>query len=284
MSAFYIAPTIAQKEGYMNEFTINLQLFAEEDTFSEGFEDTGSPMPEDDMTMETETVEDTKPIESVQEVTEVKTDIPKVKVKYNHEEKEFTHEEAVPLIQKGMNYDKTLEKLQGFEKSTALAYVEKLAKANNMTVDQIVEHWQQADEQAEIQALADKDNVPYEIAERLYKTEQKTNQIESRLNKEQQTKTEKDKEANDFKEFIANYPDVKPNEIPKEVWEYQTKTNKSLSDCMMWHENQTIKNELKLLKQNAENAKKAPVGSVTAHGSMEIQSTDPFEIGFNSVK
>jgi len=260
----------------MNEFKMDLQLFAEDegfdetpsnDSFEDDFGDTAQPQAEEIATEEVKV--ETPSTELKQEVTEQK-----FKLKHNHLEEEVDLPTITELAQKGKNYDKVYEKLQGLEKSPALAYVEKLAKANNMTVDQIVEHWQQADEQAEIQALADKDNVPYEIAERLYKTEQKTNQIESRLNKEQQTKAEKDKDADDFKEFITNYPDVKPNEIPKEVWEYQAKTNKSLSDCMMWHENQTIKNELKLLKQNAENAKKAPVGSVTAHGSNDIQDSD----------
>jgi hypothetical protein len=41
---------------------------------------------------------------------------------------------------------------------------------------------------------------------------------------------------------------------------------------------------LKIFKQNAANAKKAPIGSVSTHGSDATKSKDPFEMGFDSVK
>jgi hypothetical protein len=256
----------------MNEFKIDLQLFAGEDDFSDVvLDETATPTAEID-DISTEPIEEPT-IPKVGSTEPVQTE-PKFKIKYNHQEEEVDLPTITELAQKGKNYDKLQEKLQGLEKSPALAYVEKLAKANNMTVDQIVQHWQQADEQAEIQALAEKDNVPYEIAERLYRVEQKANQTETRLNTEQQTKAEQEKQQKEFNEFFENYPDVKADSVPKEVWERREKTGKSLSDAMAWHENQQLKSEIKLLKQNAENAKKAPVGSVTAHGSKEIEDSD----------
>lgn len=290
--AFYInSPTIAKGEKNMDNFKINLQLFGgneEEDYIlpddyqeEETVVETAEPQAEIEEQQTDVSVEDTKPTETQQEQTPV--EVPKVKLKYNHEERELTLDEVVPLAQKGLNYDKIQAKLQELEKNPALAYVEKVAKANNMTVDQLIEAWQRADEQAEIQQLAERENVPYEIAERLYKVEKETNQIKTALQTEQQTKAEQEKQQREFAEFLENYPDVKAESIPKEVWEYRERTGKTLTDAMTWYENQQLKNELKILKQNLENVKKAPVNGVTTYGSNENASKDPFEIGFDSI-
>ncbi len=208
----------------------------------------------------------------------------KIKIKYNHEEKELSHEEAAPWIQKGMNYDKVFGELDTLKKSPVLSYVDKIAKQFNMTVDEVVSTWQKQDEQNEIQALADREKVPYEIAERLYKNEQKTNQLEKMFNTDKQTKANQEKQEAEYNEFFENFPDVKPEAIPKEVWEHRTKTGKSLSDAMTWHENKQLKERIKVLETNASNTKKAPItNGVTTHGGKEITEEDDFLKGFNSI-
>jgi hypothetical protein len=152
-----------------------------------------------------------------------------------------------------------------------------------MSVEDVVQAWQQQDEQNEINALAEKEKVPYEIAERLYRNEQKTNQLEKMYNTDKQTKAEQDKQQAEFTEFFENYPDVKPEAIPKEVWDYKGKTGKSLTDAMAWNENKLLKERIKILETNASNNKKAPVNSVTTHGSTEIAEDDDFLKGFNSI-
>jgi hypothetical protein len=51
----------------------------------------------------------------------------------------------------------------------------------------------------------------------------------------------------------------------------------------MEHQNNQYKTQLQTLKQNESNAKKAPIGSVTAHGGNEIAGEDDFLAGFNSI-
>jgi hypothetical protein len=216
--------------------------------------------------------------------TKIETEVPKIKIKYNHEEKEITLDEAKELAQKGLNYDKVYGEFDNLKKNPALSYVEKFAKQYNMTPEEVVQAWQQQDEANEINALAEKENVPVEIAERLYKNEQKTSQLETMFNTEKQTKVDQEKQQVEFSEFFENYPDVKPEAIPKEVWEYKAKTGKSLTDAMAWNENKQLKERIKVLETNASNTKKAPINTgVTTHGSTEIVVEDDFLSGFNSV-
>jgi hypothetical protein len=51
----------------------------------------------------------------------------------------------------------------------------------------------------------------------------------------------------------------------------------------MEHQARQLRSQLKVYKQNEENAKKAPVKSVTAHGSTETAAEDDFLRGFNSI-
>jgi hypothetical protein len=51
----------------------------------------------------------------------------------------------------------------------------------------------------------------------------------------------------------------------------------------MQYQNKQLQNQIKVLKQNEENAKRAPIGGVSTHGSTEIASEDDFLAGFNSI-
>lgn len=61
---------------------------------------------------QTESIEDTNPIEEASEPVE---EPQKLKIKYNHQEEEITLDEAVQLAQMGKNYPKLQEKLQALE-------------------------------------------------------------------------------------------------------------------------------------------------------------------------
>ena len=84
-------------------------------------------------------VQEVQPISQVedvgqtQETQEVVAEQPKIKVKYDKEEKELSYDEAVTLAQKGMNYDRLNEKYDSLKaKEHAIKLVEKLAEQNGM--------------------------------------------------------------------------------------------------------------------------------------------------------
>jgi hypothetical protein len=80
------------------EFGMNLQLFAEGETSTETATETQT---------ETNTATETQTTGTEQQTM---SEQPRIKVKFNHQDMELPYEEAVTHIQKGMNYDKAVER------------------------------------------------------------------------------------------------------------------------------------------------------------------------------
>ena len=239
-------------------------------------------------TTEIESVEETPEVEvneSTQELTEQPTEqTPFLKVKYNKEEMELDEERARELAQKGLNYDKVTERLQALESDPRLNFIEELAKQYDMTPQEYMQAVRQQQEQARIQELVEK-GISEEVAQEMLENRKFREQFEA----EKRQKAEQEKENAQYNEFFeyfkqANGRDFVPNQdtIPENVWE-MAQNGVPLKFAYMAHENQQLRNQLTTLKQNETNAKRAPVGSTTAHGGTEISSEDDFLRGFNSI-
>jgi hypothetical protein len=232
----------------------------------------------------TETVEPTEEVESTEQSTEQPEQTPFLKVKYNKEEMELDEERARELAQKGLNYDKTLERLQALESDPRLAFIEQLAGQHNMTPQEYIEAVKQQQEQERINQLVEQ-GISEEIAQELLENRKFREQFDA----EKKAKAEEEKKNADYNEFFdyyreANGRDFVPNQdtIPQSVWD-ATEKGVPLKFAYMMHENSQLRNQLTTLKQNESNAKKAPVTSVTAHGGNQIESEDDFLAGFNSI-
>jgi hypothetical protein len=253
-------------------------------------------LPDDfEMPAEVETVEDTTPAEETEvetfepqeptesQETEPTEQTPFLKVKYNKEEMELDEERARELAQKGLNYDKTIERLQALESDPRLSFIEELASQHDMTPDEYISEVRKQQEQEQLNRLI-QSNIPEELAQEI---------LEGRKEREERKKqeaeaAEEQKKNQDFAEFFdyfrtANGREYVPNQdaIPENVWE-SVNQGVPLKFAYMAHENTQLRSQLSTLKQNKANASKAPVGSVTAHGGNEIASDDPFLAGFNS--
>lgn len=225
---------------------------------------------------QTESIEDTKPIE---EVSEPVNEPQKLKIKYNHQEEEITLDEAVQLAQMGKNYPKLQEKLQETEQYRE--FVEGLAQQFGMDVPTYLEAVKQQRENQRIQELVEK-GISEEVAQELLETRKFRDQWEA----EKKSKAEEEKKNQEYMEFFdyfrqANGRDFVPSQdqLPESV----LNADMPLKFSYMQHENNQLKQQLQTLKQNESNKQKAPVGSVTAHGSTEVASEDPFMQGFNSI-
>lgn len=243
--------------------------------------------PQVDETIEpVETELETNQTETTEELGTEQPQIPSAfKVKFNHEEKEITYDDAIPLIQKGMNYDKQIERLQQLETDPRLHFVQELAESYNMTVEEYMDAVKQQKEQEALNELV-QNNIPEEYAKEMLENRKFRQQFES----ERQTKVQQEKQNEEFNEFFSYFKDVigkefnpEKDEIPASVWE-ANKNGVPLKYAYMEHQNQTFKSQLQQLKQNQSNVKKTPVGSVTKHGSTELAVDDDFLRGFNSIK
>jgi hypothetical protein len=244
-------------------------------------------LPQEDVVEETtvDTEWDTNPTEQTEELTETQQEQPLTfKVKYNKEEQELSYDDAIPLIQKGMNYDKQLERLQQLENDPRLAFVEQLAQQQGMDVEEYLQAVQVYQEEERLNQLVQQ-NIPEEYAREILENRKFREQFDN----ERKTKSEQERQNAEFQDFFQYFKnangrdfDTNADQIPQEVWDIHAH-GVPLKYAFMEHHSNQLSNQIKVLKQNQENTKKAPIGSVSAHGSSEVAVEDDFLKGFNSI-
>lgn len=244
--------------------------------------------PQDTTNLEADTNESDlveKDLNNQQDLTEQQmSELQKIRVKFNHEEQEIPIDEAVPLIQKGMNYDKLQERYQALEKDPRLIFVEQMAQEQGMTTEQYLEAVKEAREQRQLNELIQQ-NIPEEYAREMLENRKFRQQLEAEKKAKQQEETNK-KQFGEFFEYFqqANGRAFDPNkdQLPQEVWEVHSQ-GVPLKFAYMEHQNKELKSQLQTLEQNKQNQQRAPIQSVTQFGSNEPTSEDPFLKGFESI-
>ena len=228
------------------------------------------------------TEEVTTPTDEPAEPQEPVTQPQKVKIKFNHEEREIDLEEAAQLAQKGMVFDKAIERAAQEARDKLIADMGYTWNGKPITTE--AEYKQAMAEQELINKYKDRD-LPDEVIKEL---------IESRRDREerQREKAAKEEEAriqstwNDFFKFFEEVNerafDPKKDTLPAEV-EQAIQNGHTPLEAYMRHHTKELRNQLKIAKQNQENMRKAPVGSVTAGGGTKTEPEDAFLAGFNSI-
>jgi hypothetical protein len=255
----------------MDDFVMNLQLFGEDDGFS------------DDFTPETP-VEPAEPQAEIEQPTEEPTETPteepkqeptpKVKLKYNHEEKEYSLDDVVPLAQKGLNYDKLQEKLNAIQNDPRMAHadrIQQLADLYGVTVDEMLETSYNRYYESE----AEKQGLTPEQIRKDHELTQKERMIQQK--EQAQSKAEADRAM--YSNFLRVFPNVKPEEIKAETWQLVNQ-GMDLTAAYVAQRNHELESKLKVMEQNLQNVKKAPVAGITTHGGGETAHKDAFLEGF----
>lgn len=211
------------------------------------------------------------------------------KVKYNKESVQIDSiDDVVNNYQKGLNYDKLVEKLTNLENSKAMSYINNKAEQLGMSVDEYmdqVENYEKEQEKArEQERLEDMiaNGVPEDVAKEVIATSQLRKELQAEKNKLEKEKKEKeDKESKDkeYADFIKEFPDVDADKIPKEV--FADAENSSLREAYMKYQLEEQRKQIEILKKQNEN-QASSVGSTTEFGGKENKSSDPFLDGFDS--
>lgn len=212
------------------------------------------------------------------------------KAKYNKEHVQVdSMDEVITNFQKGLNYDKLVEQKKALENSKVFSYVSKKANELGMTVDEYmdsVEKYEQEQEQIRQQQQIDEmveSGVPEDVAKEVVATSQLRKQLQeekNQLEEEKRKKASEEAKDKEFLEFLEAFPDVKAEDIPKEVFLNAQKS--SLKQAYLEYQNSEYKKQLEILKTNQKNEQKS-IGSVTDTGVNEQEGSDPFLEGFNSV-
>ena len=244
-------------------------------------------------TEKSEETEESKPSESEESKDEVDfAPLLKAlsgKIKYNKEEVNVDSiEDLISNYQKGLNYDKKVQELENLQNSKLEKYAKSKADELGISVEEYMdrvekyeEEQKKAQEEQELEEMIE-NGVPDSLAREILAGRQLRFEYQKMKNemKEWKESTQKEEEKNKkYQEFLEKFPDVNPEDIPKEVFEEAEKS--SLSEAYMKWQLNELKNQLSVAKTNEKNAT-STVGSVTSTGpTQENHSVDLFLEGFN---
>lgn len=291
-----------------DEFKMDLQLFAEGDLvdpLSDPMEPPAEPLENDSPSGPTaDPPADPAP-------TEPPIDpLPQsIKVKYNHQELDLPYEEAVQHIQKGMNYDKAIERAR------QEAATEAAQKARDSWIAEQGYEWKGKPIKTEAeykQALKEQElenklraqyaNVPDELVQEIIEgkrfREESLAEKKAREESERKAQVEKDFQARQsamYNEFFQEFPDYDTEEkwktVPKEVWaeahkwlETGGREGRRLADALTRHNwrQSIIQQQINQANQANEEAstgsvetKGAPKGALTEE---MVESMSPQEL------
>lgn len=212
------------------------------------------------------------------------------KVKYNGESvKVDSIDDLITNFQKGLNYDKKNEQYEALQNSKVEQYVSKKAKELGLTVDEYIEQvedyereQEKAREEERLEEMVN-NGVPEDIAREVIATSQLRKQLqakENELKEREEAQNAKHKEEQEYADFIAAFPDVKAEDVPKEVYEAAQHSNltSAYKDWLI----KDLQTKLSIQQTNSKNAKSA-IGSVTESGpTKKNEPIDPFLEGFDS--
>lgn len=214
--------------------------------------------------------------------------LPKIKVKYNHQEMELPYEEAVQHIQKGMNYEKAIEKAKAEAAQQARdAYIASQGYVWNDKPITTEAEYNQAMKEKEIWEKYQSQGLPDEVVQELVESKKFREQFES----EKKSKAEQEKKNAEYQEFFEYFKaengrdfNSATDTIPQDVWDLVAK-GKTLTDAYTYNLNKQLKAKIaeleskqKAIETNRENANSTP-GSVTGNGTTTVDfiSFETFE-------
>lgn len=197
----------------------------------------------------------------------------KLKVKHLHEEKEITEDEAIPLIQKGMDYDRV--KTQSEQLMEDRKFIEGLAKEYGMDAATLKSELAKAARASKMQELTEK-GVPVDVAEEVIEARKYREELKARET-QAQAEARRRQEASDF---LKEYPDVKPTDIPASVWQ-EVEAGIPLIHAYARHDATSLRAQLQkyatvgaVAQKSASNAAAAP-GGISGAPAVESDYISP---------
>ena len=208
------------------------------------------------------------------------------KAKYNGEPLKInSFDEVIEKVQKATNYDKIYEKKTTLEKevealrnSSEVRFATELARRYGY--DSVAEYEaavKAAWEQEQLDELIQQ-NIPEEYAKEMLESRK----FREEMQNQRKAQDEQTKQKQAFEEFLSEYPDVKADQIPVDVWELAAKYNGDLTKAYALYESrnkdklkvQAQQETLKAIRKNAETS----TGSVTPETAGEPENMTPDQV------
>jgi hypothetical protein len=252
------------------------------------------PQNTEDTSDNSETSENTENTENAEGGAEEKDQFT---LKHLDDVKTVGREEVITLAQKGMDYDRIrgklndvsekLKTLEGISEKTAKfddyeAFLKELASSSAMSIDDLIDNTRAT-------MLSKREGIDRSVALQrvmLDKREKTLSAKEQQLNETNTAQSEEEqKRQADMVRFVKEYPDVKPTDIPSEVWsavregESLTAAYGNFALKKVQEENKKLQQRIDAMEQNEKNRGKAADSQQSA-GSKNNRS-DPFDEGWN---
>lgn len=208
-------------------------------------------------------------------------------LKNRDETRQVTREELVAMAQKGWDYDtvrQERDQLRQYreENRQAVEFLEAIARKNGMDIPGYLNEVQKRELMRDGLSEAEAGRE-LQMRQREAQIQKDRAELEARQQAEQSAqKQAEEKEGrirSDIAGFMKAYPDIKPADIPKEVWDSVNK-GESLVNAYARHEsaqtraeNERLKAEVAALQQNKSNAQRSP-GSLGGSSGSELDEID----------
>jgi len=216
---------------------------------------------------------------------------PTFTLKHLGEERSVGKDEVVVLAQKGMDYDRIRNQRDKYQ--AAWDFLGELAKARGgegeleekiySLMDETRARTMMARAEANNEELSPAEAATRAINQRLkYKPTDAEEQKFAVTEEDRQEKSQKEIAA-----FLQEYPDVKAEDIPKEVWDIVNKNGGNLLGAYQRFENRKLKEELKNLKKDLDAVKQQKKNKERSTGSSKSEGSgkakDPFSDGWDAM-
>lgn len=145
-------------------------------------------------------------------------------VKYNKEERQVSYDEAPDYIQKGLNYDKVQGKVSEYEQQ-----LNRVAQLSGyQTHDELLAALDDIEQQQQ-RAQYEEAGIDPDIMNQFIEKHPDIQYAREMKQKEEETQ----RFNNEANELFAEFPDLKPEQIPAEVWQLKESKGLSLLDSYL---------------------------------------------------
>ena len=214
-------------------------------------------------------------------------------LKHLDEVKTVSRDEVIALAQKGMDYDRVRQKIDDLTAASGTLSAEKEKSDSRIALLTDIAHqngYKDFDDfidNVQAKQLAERDGIDEATALKQIRLDRKERELAEkeqkltaeRASKDADTETSQktiEKRNADFAEFSSSkYGSIKPEEIPKEVWDVYGDGNKgyTLLQAYIQVHAEKLESELAAQKKNAEN-KQRSTGSIASAGKEPVK--DPW--------
>jgi hypothetical protein len=207
----------------------------------------------------------------------------KIKVKFNHEEKEIPLDEAITHSQKGMNYDHVYEELQSLRNDEGLKLLDQTAKERGISRQELAKQWKSELTDRKVTEYAEKHEVSPEVAKELLEAKVERDRIKEELAIERAEKEKAKVLDNQIKDFFNTFPDV--TTVPDEVLEICKEQGVPLKVAYKAYQAEILERKIKEMEEQSSVKKVNDTNASSSMGSaVSMGDTSPQEYTYESIK